>query len=104
MNFDELIRYKALHLKYTSANLGFVDLLLDPKQTGVTGNMHMKNVCAMIHQNLFDQLSETCALLDISKRSFIEMALIEALNRAHEIMEAEKLEEHLVARSQGEAV
>ncbi|RYF39505.1 MAG: hypothetical protein EOO38_23190 [Cytophagaceae bacterium] len=103
MNFDDLIRYKALHLKYTTTNMGFIDLMLDPKQTGVTGNLPMKNVCAMIHQNLFDRLSDTCALLDISKRSFIEMALIEALNKADAIMESEKLEDYLVDASNTEA-
>ncbi len=99
MNFNDLIRYKALHLKYVSDNTGFVDMLLDPKNPNVTGNLPMKNVCAMIHQTLFDELSETCALLDISKRSFIEMALIEALGKAEQIMRDEQLEEHLVARS-----
>lgn len=97
MNFDDVIRYKTLRLKYVSANMGFTDLLLDPKQAGVTGDLPMKNVCAMIHQSLFDSLNETCTLLDISKRSFIEMALVEALNRADEIMKAEKLEEHMAA-------
>lgn len=105
MKFDDLIRYKALHLKYTSDNMGIVDMILDPKNTNVQGDLPMKNVCAMIHQSLFDDLSHTCSLLDISKRSFIEMALIEALNKADEIMRQEQLEEHLVSRSnpEGEA-
>jgi hypothetical protein len=102
MNFNDLIRYKALHLKYVSDNTGFVDMLLDPKNPNVTGNLPMKNVCAMIHQQLFDELSDTCALLDISKRSFIEMALIEALSKANQIMREEHLEEHLVSRSQSQ--
>lgn len=98
MTFDELIRYKALHLKYISDNQGFLDMVVDQKP-GITANIPMKNVCAMVTQDLFDELTSTCGLLDISKRAFIEAALLEALSKANSIVEAEGLEEHLVSRS-----
>lgn len=103
MNFDDLIRYKSLHLKYTSSNSGLTELLLDAPNAEAQIPVPMKNVCALLSQQLFDRLSETCALLDISKRTFIEKALIEALNKADAIMESEKVEDHLVALSQSEA-
>lgn len=92
MTFDELIRYKALHLKYVSDNQGLMDMIeLDQ----VEHNIPMKNVCAMVSQQLFDSLTNTCSLLDISKRSFIEGALIEALNKAEKIIEEEGIFERL---------
>jgi hypothetical protein len=100
MTFDDLIRYKALHLKYVSSGANVMELLA----TKLEHSVPMKNVCAMISQELFDDLTGTCALLDISKRTFIEAAIIEALAKANAIMNEEHLEEHLVARSNSEAV
>ena len=86
MNLNELLRYKALHFKYVSDNSGLMDMLaLDQ----VEHTVPLKNVCAMVSQQLFDDLTSVCGLLDISKRAFIEAALIEALNRAHQVMEEE---------------
>jgi hypothetical protein len=90
MTFDELIRYKALHLKYITANSGLMDMVAADE---LSHNIPMKNVCALITQELFDDLTNTCSLLDISKRSFIEAALIDALGRAEEIVEKENVYE-----------
>lgn len=99
MNFNDLIRYKALHLKYVTDNQGLVDMVLDENNPNVTGNLPLKNVCAMIPLDLFDDLTSTCALLDISKRVFIQEAIFEALAKANKILIEERLEEHLVERS-----
>jgi hypothetical protein len=96
MTFDDLIRYKALHLKYVSDNMALTDMLAEDT---IQHSIPMKNVCAMITQQLFDDLTSTCGLLDISKRSFIESAIIEALTKAKSIMDAEGLYEHLAAAS-----
>lgn len=92
MTFDELIRYKALHLKYISSNSDFVDMLIDGD---VEHMVPLKNVCAMVSQPLFDELTNVCGLLDISKRAFIEAALVVALGKAAEIIDAEQVVEHL---------
>ena len=97
MNFDELIRYKALHMKYVSSGSNVMELLALDK---MEHNVPMKNVCAMISQALFDDLTSTCGLLDISKRTFIESAIIDALAKADRIVKEEGLEEYLVERSQ----
>lgn len=99
MTFDDLIRYKALHLKYASNNQGLLDMVING-DLSVTANIPMKNVCAMITQELFDDLTGTCALLDISKRTFIESAIVEALAKAHNIMDAEGLHQYLADRTQ----
>lgn len=92
MNFDDLLRYKALHRKYTASGSNLMELVASQ---GIEHNVPMKNVCAMIHQELFDELTNTCALLDISKRTFIEAAIIDALKKAEDIMASEGLHEAL---------
>lgn len=41
-----------------------------------------KTVCAPISQPLFDDLDAFCGLIGVSKRRFIELAIIESLDRA----------------------
>lgn len=96
MTFDDLIRFKALNLKYIASGANLAEVLIGKTENTVP----MKNVCALIAQDLFDDLTNTCNLLDISKRSFIEAAIIEALSKTQSIMDAEGLEEYLVQRSQ----
>lgn len=96
MTFDDLIRFKALNLKYIASGANLAEVLIGKTENTVA----MKNVCAMITQELFDDLTNTCNLLDISKRSFIEAAIVEALAKTQSIMDAEGLEEYLVERSQ----
>lgn len=92
MNFDDLIRFKALNFRYSFENQGLIDMLAEGK---MEHNVPMKNVCAMITQQLFDELSDVCSLLDISKRAFIEAALIEGLKKARQLMEQEGVEDLL---------
>lgn len=51
----------------------------------------IKNLCAKVSSQLVDRLDETCHILDISKRKFIETAIIDALERANQIMGEEGL-------------
>jgi hypothetical protein len=46
-----------------------------------------KNVCAKLSVELSDKIDETCNLLDVSKRQFIENALIEALDRSQQLID-----------------
>lgn len=98
MTFDDLIRYKALNLKYISSGSNLLELI-EKGNPGITAEIPMKNVCAMITQQLFDDLTNTCGLLDISKRQFIESAIIEALKKAESIMDAEGLHDYLAERT-----
>lgn len=100
MNFDDLVRYKALHLKYISSGSNVMEQIVEK----LNHTVPMKNVCAMVSQELFDDLTSTCALLDISKRIFIEAAIIEALEKTQKIMEAESLDEHLLSHSMNRAL
>lgn len=96
MTLNELLRYKALHFKYVADNQAITDLLAD---NAIEHNVPMKNVCAMVTQQLFDDLTNLCALLDISKRAFIEAALIEAIGKADVILEEEGVNAYLESKT-----
>lgn len=46
----------------------------------------IKNVCAKLHIGLVSRLDNVIGALDMSKREFIEIALIEALDKAEAIL------------------
>lgn len=99
MNFDQYIQYRALNMKATiegqSHNNSEFDRVLD--KAASNGSPEIKTVCAPIAIELFDRLTETLTLLDISKRRFIEAAIIEALDKADAIMaEVDIFENHQV--------
>jgi len=85
MNLDELVRLKALQLKRLTSNDGDVqDALIDEFMKRDGGEF--RNMCAHISLPLYDEIENTCKLLDISKRRFVEGALIDAIKRANAIV------------------
>jgi hypothetical protein len=85
--FEEMILAKSYSLKYSFSNTDVLDIL--DKSGQFSDLPHLKNVCAKVSTELSDQLEEVCSLLTISKRRFIEAALIEALKTARLIMNDE---------------
>src|SRR5664280_2600827 len=100
--FEEMILGKALAFKAGSNNSDLLDLIANDQ---IQHTVELKNVCAKVSPQLADKLEEVCGLLSISKRRFIEAALIEALNQAEEIMHNDvDIFEHMVSASTLEAV
>jgi hypothetical protein len=88
---DSLITEKALHLLQIRSNSVIIDMMAeDEDYNGV-----MKNVCCKVHPKLAERIDNICNLLDISKRSFLEAAFIEACETADRIMTAEGVDEYL---------
>ena len=83
---DALVTDKSLALISTSGNRDFLDLVLDGT---IDANLPLKNVCAKVSSELSDEIDKVCDLLNISKRRFLEAAFIEAVQKAHAIMESE---------------
>ena len=84
-DFDEFIQYRALAFKFGNTDFeGSLDMVLDDGNEAE--KLKIKNVCAKISIQLADELEETCAVLRISKRKFIELAIIEALVRCDSIV------------------
>lgn len=79
-HFDEFVLYRALTLKFSgSHNLGYLpDEVLDAAS--------FRNVCAKLHPDLVARLDSVISLLGMSKRDFIEIALIDALDRSEKTL------------------
>jgi hypothetical protein len=82
MNFDEVIQLQVLKLKAMShgANMGrLVDQAIEQGQL-----TELRQMCAKVHPELYSRLEQVTALLDMSKREFIEGAVADAVARAEE--------------------
>jgi hypothetical protein len=87
MRFDELIRLKALQLKSQTSGQANSELLESQLQLPeVSEGLKLRQVCAMVSPELFNELEGTCDLLGMSKRRFVEGALIEAIDKAAAIV------------------
>ena len=85
MNLEELVRLKALELKRLNSGGGdVIDQLVDDFMKRDGGEF--RNMCAHISPALYDEIENTCKLLDISKRRFVEGALIDAVKRSNAIV------------------
>lgn len=83
MNFEELIQLQVLKLKAENAGRGpLLESMLD--QAGE--HPQIRQMCAKVSSVVYDDLEQVCSLLDMSKREFIEGAVRDALDRAHEVI------------------
>lgn len=86
MTFEELVTLKALKQKQlTTEGSDLSDVLIDQILMKSDGDQ-FRNVCAHISIPLADELDGLCNALDISKRRFVEGALIDAVKRANAIV------------------
>lgn len=83
--FDQYIQYKALDFKFSGTS--FPDSFMDAVLEDPDNKVPIKNVCAKLHVELSNKLDDTVNKLDMSKRKFIELALIQAIGRAEQIMD-----------------
>lgn len=87
MKFDQYIQYRSLSVKAAVDGENFNseagERLLEKE---IKNSPDIKTVCTPIHIDLFKRLDDTLSLLNVSKRAFIQMAIIEALDRADVIM------------------
>lgn len=97
MNFHQLIQYKALDHLHTLSGSSAIDRLPESE----IPKSQMRNVCALISVPLFDELEAMCGLLGLSKRQFIESALIEALAKANAIVDEVGLHQTLWEQAHG---
>jgi hypothetical protein len=88
MNFNETIQLQALRLKqsFQGSDPQLIDHFIEEAARQNPQALPMKNICAFVSQDLFDRVNACCDQLSLSKRRFVEMALIEALDRAETIV------------------
>lgn len=89
MRTDDTLRLQALKLKELNtrgwSGPDLIQSLLDSNPE--EAKEKMRNICAFISPELFDQVEGVCNLLSLSKRQVVEMALIDFLAKAESIME-----------------
>lgn len=89
MTPSETLQLQALKLKqlYTrgSSNPG---ALLDEviRQNPDEAKAQLRNICALISPELFEKVENLCNVLDLSKREFVEMALVEFVELAEKVL------------------
>lgn len=93
MNFTETIQLQVLKLKAQSGGIRghILDQLLE--EAGETAPV--RQMCAKVSHLVYEDLEQVCSLLDLSKREFIETAVIDALARAHEVIDRSGVIEQL---------
>jgi hypothetical protein len=86
MKLDEVLQLQVLKLKALTSgenNRRLVDRLIDSESGDP---LPLRQMCAKVSVELYEDLEEVCGLLDMTKRMFIESAVIDALDRAHELL------------------
>lgn len=88
MRTDDTLRLQALKLKeLNTRGWSGPDLLEHLIEANPQVKEKMRNICAFISPELFDQVEGVCSLLSLSKRQVVEMALHDFLTKADSIME-----------------
>jgi hypothetical protein len=83
MNIEKFSQMKALLQASTEGNQSLLDHFLSGEQGDqVRTELKLKRIQFDTHAGLADKLEELCNLLDCSKRVFLEMAVIEAVQKA----------------------
>lgn len=85
MDFDEFLQYRALNMKAHLSHENsdeMLEYLLDQNPEA------SRQMCAKVSPALYERLEEVCMFLDISKRSFIERAVLDALIKAENLLKS----------------
>lgn len=89
---DSIVTEKALRIVNGFDNGKLLDLMAEDPDY----QLPLKNVCAKLSVPLSDEIDRICGLLDVSKREFIQAALVDAIRKANEILEEEGANQALI--------
>lgn len=90
MNLDETIRLHALKVKQLNTVGTDMDGLIDQFASQAVIEGIMKNICASVSLELFQRVDNLCDALRISKRRFVELAILDALKNASAVLDEVK--------------
>jgi hypothetical protein len=116
-HFDQFIQYRALKFKFSSLGTMTLDDLERMVAGGSVGHavdgvfvpatsieemssVPLRNVCAKLAFPLVERLDNALGVLDISKRQFIELAIIEALDKVDQYLVDVDAFEYVDARAE----
>lgn len=96
MKSEEILMLQALKLKKLNTRgydgVDLVQHLVDQNEEAKT---KLRNICAFISPELFEEINSLTKLLDLSKREFVEMALQDLVAKCHAVLEqTNAMEEH----------
>jgi hypothetical protein len=100
--FQQRILHKALSQKFDESAKLTEQLLNNPANASAIDG-HFKNVCVKISKPLTDRLENTLGLLDMTKGEFFLMAIVDALDKADQVIEDVGLPDHFQKVSEMEA-
>lgn len=89
MTPSEIVQLHALKLKHLHhrGNSGGGDLLeVLAQQNPEAFKSELRNICALITPSLFSEVENLCNVLDFSKREFVEMALLDFVDKTNAII------------------
>ena len=88
MKSEEILMLQALKLKKLNTRgydgMDLVQHLVDQNEESKT---KLRNICAFISPELFEEINSLTNLLDLSKREFVEMALQDLVAKSHAVLE-----------------
>lgn len=98
MDFEELVQLQVLKLK--ASVMGRMDgQTMDHLIDQAGEQAPVRQMCAKVSNVVYSDLENVCELLDMSKREFIESAVVDALRRAHDVINRSGVEHQMAARS-----
>lgn len=87
MNLDELIQLQVLKRKSEVGGGSGRSSIKERLLNGEEPHPQLRQMCAKVSIELHNDVENICTVLDLSKREFIEQAVIEAVRRAEEVIE-----------------
>ena len=88
MNLQEVIQLQVLKLKAAHSGRGaLLERMIESGQLEPDGALPLRQMCAKVSFELYQDLENTCAALDMSKREFIEAAVSDAIEQAKAVIE-----------------
>ena len=97
-DFNEFMHYRVLAFKYSLRN----DELSDKIINEAGDQIPLRNVCAKLSVELVDRLDNALGVLSMSKRQFIEMAIIEALDEVDKVLQEVDAFEYVESRQEAD--
>lgn len=83
MTTEETLTLQALKFKASHSGKGpLLEAALKSAPADIT-----RNICALISVPLFEEVESLCSLLDLSKREFVEMALIDLVQKTKQVID-----------------
>lgn len=84
-HLQQRLTLRALTFKFNSLNESMTDIVLRQNPES-EANKYFKNVCTPLTLPVVERLEKTLSTLGMSKREFIQSAIVDALEQADQIM------------------